>query len=556
MDPNKAAEDWQDEEYVCEILREHQELVNLRMPWESLYKQVERRVDPVQAGGFDNLSPGGARGLDMFDSTAAEGLERYEAAIGGLLFPRSQVWHGLTTTSDELNKDPDVQRWLEYATRRLFAMRAAPAAGFYTQSLEDVRSGGLYGVSPLWVDELVGYSMFYKSIHLSEIYIGESYAGRVDTVHRAYERTAGQIQGEYPYALSPRMREALQPGGKPEKNFRLLRAIRPQKRWNPERFDYLGMPIESITIAIDEKWIMRRRGYHSMPIIVSRTSTSPRDVYGRSPAMRVLGTIKALNEMAKTIIRAGHRAVDPPILFHDNGRMSKFVTKPGGLNPGMVDQMGRQLAHTLEMGGSLPYGFELQEREREVVKTAFLDKFFTLMMERGDRMTATEALEIARQSGMLVAPTAGRIETEKLGPLITRELDIGLRSGQILPPPPMLREAARARQAGIKIIFDNPLSRMARAEEAMGFARWTEMLTQIAPFDEGVIDLVDTEAAGRGLAEVLGVRPSWVSTPEQVAAKRAARAEAKQDATLIEAAPAASEAVLNLARAGAIGGEQ
>ncbi len=556
MDPYSAAEDWQDTEHCEVLLREHQELVNLRMPWESIWKQVERRVDPVMAGGLDNLSPGGQRGLDLFDSTASEGLERYEAAIGGLLFPRNQKWAGLVTTSAELNKLPEVQRWCEYANDRLFAIRAAPAAGFYTQAMEDVRSGGVYGVSPLWVDELVGYSMFYKSIHLSEIYIGESYAGRVDTVHRAYEKTARQIAGEYPNSLSPKMRQALEPGGKPETSFRLLRAIRPAKKWRPERMDYLGFPIESITIAPDEKWIMRRRGYHSMPIIVSRTSTSPRDIYGRSPAMRVLGTIKGLNEMAKTLLRAGHRAVDPPILFHDDGAITKFATKPSGLNPGMVDAQGRQLAHALQMGGALPFGFEMQEREREVVKTAFLDKFFTLMMERGDRMTATEALEIARQSGMLVAPTAGRIETEKLGPLITRELDIALRAGQIVPPPPVLREAARAKQAGIKIIFDNPLSRMARAEEAMGFSRWTEMLSQIAPFDESVIDLVDTEAAGRGLAEVLGVRPSWVSTPEQVEAKRAARAASKQDETLLAAGPAASETVLNLAKAADLRGDE
>src|SRR3546814_20532846 len=62
---------------------------------------------------------------DLYDSTAQRGLERYTAAIGGMSYPRNQRWHGLVTTNGELNRLPEVQRWCEYATDRLFAMRYA-----------------------------------------------------------------------------------------------------------------------------------------------------------------------------------------------------------------------------------------------------------------------------------------------------------------------------------------------------------------------------------------------------------------------------------------------
>lgn len=550
MDASSAARDWQDENYVKLVLADFEQAKANRAPWEDLYRRVERRVDPVQAGGFNMMTSGAARGLDIFDSTAMDGLERYEAAIGGLIFPRNQRWHLLTTTSGDLNKLPTVQRWLEYATDRLFAMRYAPAARFEAQAYEDVRAGGVYGTCALWADEVVGHSLFYKSIHLSEIYIGENYCGGVDTVIRQWERTARQIKQQFPNSLSEKVQKALD-DNKPETKFTLISVIRPNEGVKAGRLDWRGKPIESLVILPDEKWILSRSGYFTMPLLVSRTSTSPRDVYGRSPAMRVLGTISGANEMAKTILRAGHKAVDPPLLFHDDGSITKFSTKPGGLTPGL-DQMGREMIKPLMTGGQIPIGLELLQAEREVIKNAFLDKAFSLLMERGDRMTATEVLELAKQQGMLVAPTAGRMEAEKLGPLIARELDIGLRSGQILPPPPELREATSARQAGLKIVYDNPLSRMARAEEAAGFTRWVELLTQLAPFDEGVIDLVDVEASARGVADVLGVRPSWVATPEQVAQKRAAREAAKQQASLIEGAPAAAGAALSLAKANQI----
>lgn len=551
MDARSAALDWQDEEAVARDLARHEELKSERVPWENLYRQVERRVDPVASGGFGSVSPGGARGLDNFDSTAIEGLDRYEAAIGGLIFPRSQRWHGLVTTSAELNAVPEVQRWCEYARDRLFGMRYAPDAGFETQANEDIRSGGCYGTAALWVDERVGKSLFYKALHTSECWIDEDYCGRVDTVHREWQRSARQLKQQFPSSLSPKMENALS-SNKHGEQFNIVQIIRPSGEYQSGRYDWRGKPIESITIAVDEKWVLRRGGYFTMPLLVSRTSTSPRDKYGRSPAMKVIGTIKGANEMAKTILRAGHRSVSPPILFHDDGQMTKFSTKPDGLNPGMIDEMGRILARPLESGGQLPFGLELLEREREVIKNAFLDKAFSLLLERGDRMTATEVLEIAKQQGMLVAPTAGRMETEKLGPLIARELDIGLRSGQILPPPPVMREAMMAGQAGVKVVYDNPLSRMARAEEAAGFTRWVELVTQLGQFDPDIIDLVDADAAGRGLAEVLGVRPSWVATPDQVKAKRADRAQAKETSSLVDAAPALSDSALNLAKANQI----
>lgn len=548
MKPRSYVEHLQDDDVVRLLIERQGVLEQDRAPWENIWRQIERRVDPIQMGGFNRVSPGQIRGEDIFDSTAAQGVDRYEAAIAGITLPRNQRWHGLVTTNPELNKLPEVQRWCEYGTDRLFAMRYAPAAGFEVQAYENIRSGGVYGTQPLWVDEWVGRGLFYKAFHLSEIWIDENFHGRIDTVHRKFTRTLRQILQEYGEAtFSPKMMQK-KSENKLEAEFELTHVIRPNGEFTEGKWDWQGKPIESITLVQDEKWIMRRSGYYTMPALVSRTSTSPRDKYGRSPAMKVLPTIKSVNEMAKTILRAGHKAVDPPILFHDDNMITKFISSPGGLNPGLVDENGRILAHPFQGAENLPIGLELINAEREVIKDGFLEKVFATLFERGDRMTATEVLEVARQQGVLAAPTAVRIETEWLGPQIERELDIGLRAGQIMPPPPVMREA----DANLKVIYLNPLARMARAEEASGFAQWSEMLIKIAPFDQNVIDLVDTDAAARGTAEVLGVRPSWIATPDQVAAKRAQRDQEKAQASLLAGAQQGGEAALNIAKANQI----
>lgn len=549
MDPRSVTNDFQDEDLVRNRIERLTQMKGERGNWEKTWRDVERRVDPVAAGGFDKLAPGGVRGSDIYDSTAILGIDRYEAAIGSIVVPRKQIWHTLTTDNDDLNKRADIQRWCEYATKRLFALRYEPHANFESQFYMDLRSGGTYGTSSLIVDERVGGGLYYRAMHVSEVYIDEDHAGFVDTVYREHELTLRQIVQKFGLvALSDRMRMAWDDPRKHGEKWRLAVAVQPNETYDPERWDYAGKPIESTTISLDDKWIMKRAGYHTMPMPTSRVTTSPGDKWGRSPAMKVLGVIKGVNEMAKTMLRAAHKAVDPALAFHDDGLINKLSTRPGGLNPGMVDERGQLLVRPIEMGGNMPIGRDVQEEERKTIRSAFLEEVFSIVFERRDRMTATEVMEIAAKTGVLVAPTSARIETEKLDPMVTRELDIGMRSGRIAPPPPVFFEAG----AKVRTGYLNPMSRMARMESVSGFTQWTGMLVQAAAVDQTVLDIVDFEAAGRGSAEILGVPPSWVATPEDVAAKRQARAAAKQQQDIVQGLEPAGNAALAFSKAAEI----
>ena len=89
-------------------------------------------------------------------------------------------------------------------------------------------------------------------------------------------------------------------------------------------------------------------GFDTMPYIVSRYVTGPRETYGRSPAMTILPDIKMINEMSKTVIRAGQKVVDPPLLVADEGVMFPINT-----NAGQVDtfpNLGRDTDHDGDRG--------------------------------------------------------------------------------------------------------------------------------------------------------------------------------------------------------------
>ncbi len=56
---------------------------------------------------------------------------------------------------------------------------------------------------------------------------------------------------------------------------------------------------------------------------LGRYTTGPKEVYGRSPAMTVLPEIKMVNEMSQTVLNAGQKALDPPLLLQEDGALTR-----------------------------------------------------------------------------------------------------------------------------------------------------------------------------------------------------------------------------------------
>lgn len=296
---------------------------------------------------------------------------------------------------------------------------------------------------------------------------------------------------------------------------------------------------------------MEEGGYTSFPYSISRYVTAPDEVYGRSPAMAALADIKMLNEMSRTDIRAVHKLVDPPLLLHDDGVLGNGAMtvnmKPGGLNYGGVNKDGRQLIQPFSTGARVDINEAKMDQRRASIDEAFFVTLFQILVDT-PRMTATEALIRAQEKGMLLAPMIGRQQSEALGPLIERELDL-LSFHRMLPPmPDLLIEAG----GEFEIVYDSPMSRMQRAEELVGVQRSMEILAPFAQMDPSVLDVFNTDKLGRLTAEVSGVPTSVLNSPDDVIAIRQSRAQQEQAANVVGAAQPLAGALKDVAQANAL----
>jgi hypothetical protein len=539
-------------ERVAGILRRHDQAVSERSNWESLWQEIAERVLPRSAFfTTKNLTEGEKRTQKLFDSTAPLALTRFAAAMESMLTPRTQRWHKLTTRNKALMKSLPVKRYLEDVTDILFAARYSSSANYASQAYENYMSLGAFGTGGVFVDEIMGISLRYRALHLSELYIFENAAGVIDTVHRPFTLTARQVMQRAQSEGWSNIPEAIVNAAKdaPDRKFDFLHVVQPNAEIESGKRDYRGMKYASCYIAIDGRCEVSRGGYRTFPYAVSRYVTGPREVYGRSPAMDALPSILTLNEQKKTVLRAGQKVVDPPLLLQDDGALAAFDLRSGAMNYGTINSRGEALVQAFETKGKVEIGLELMQEERKLINDHFLVTLFQILVD-APQMTATEAMLRAQEKGALLAPTMGRQQSEMLGPQIEREIDILAHAGQFPPMPDELLAAG----GEIEIEYDSPLTRAQKSDQAIGILNTFQAVAPFAEARPEVLDKFDFDKAVDVIADVNGCPASVLVDDDTLKKIRAMKAQQQQQQQILEAAPVAASAAKDLASAQSLAG--
>ncbi len=493
---------------ASEIIKHYDSLAQLRSPWEALWQELADYVLP-QGGNFLNRQSPVMGRQKIFDSTAPLALGQFAAALESVLTPRAVRWHSLSSAGQE--DDRELNTALEELCDHLFNLRYRPEAGFANQLHETYLSLGLFGTAVLYVGDLNGTGPIYRARPLSEFFLGEDQYGRIDTVFRHYQLTARQALNEFePQNLSENILRAAQNPGQAEKKFDFLHAVFPNPDYNPSQLGLSGWAFSSYHLEKASQSIVRLGGFRTMPYIVSRYLTTSGEIYGRSPAMTVLADIKQVNEMEKTILRAGQKIVDPPLLLPDDDVLSAISLRAGALNYGGLSEDGRPRVLPLEGTGRLNVGLEILNEKRQVINEAFLVKLFHVLLE-GPQMTATEVLQRAQEKSELLGPAIGRQQTELLAPIIYRELDIILS----YECPPQTLDLILAKDGWLNIQYDSSVARSQRAEVANQVLRTVDSLALLARHDPKALSLINFPEAAKTIAKALGLPNKLLLSSEE-----------------------------------------
>jgi hypothetical protein len=524
------------------IIKHQSHLATKRTNFDNWWQKIGERVLPADAQFTTIDTEGTQRTERLFDSSAAKASRKYAAIMEDLATPLTQRWHGLEAESDTLVDDQETDEYFASVTNVLFDQRYSPRTMFQVNRSRGYMHIGAFGNSPMFIDEVIGDGPRYVNCHMREVVWSQGEYGNIDTVYRKYPILGRNALKRFGDQLSTTLRGKMEK--QPFDSFEFIHCTKPNEERIAGRADYRGMEFSGYYVSCDDKAIVEAGGYTSFPWAIFRGHVAVGESYGRSPAMECWPSIMTLQEEKKTVLRAGQKQVDPPLLLAEDGVLGQFNMRSSALNYGALSSDGTELVKELKLGGNVPLGVELMAMEKADVDDAFLVSLWEMIVSENIE-TAAQVYELSKMRAINLAPLIGRFDSEDLGPMIHRELDIAGRNGRL---PEMPRRLARM-GAGYKVKNTSPMAKMMRAQDGLAIVRTFEVAEAAVKLDPKAINVLRVTESLREVAEINGVPPKLLRSIDEINKIVEAQTEAENNAEAAAVAPEISQAALNAAKA-------
>lgn len=521
---------------VKQDLKDYRTAIQERGTLDQHLEDVTRIMAPRLEGFTSQPIEGDRRGEEIFDNTALIAARSLGNSIGSLLFPEGENWFFIGTEDEIESEDTEAKIWMQEAERRTRKAMDNPKARF-KQTVGETNFGIVtVGTGPFFIGMSTDETrLSYQSILLKDAFIAQNAEGMSNQLYRRWKAKAWQINQFFKDKPGPAVKEAMI-GGSEHVVFEYVHVVRPRKSGKFGALLSKNRPFTGDWIEVTSETRVEEGGFNEFPYIVPRWDTTTGEPYGRSPGMIALPDASTSQAMAATILEAGQRSANPPLLFPNDGTFDVPNTMPGGLVGYDVDlarEMGRIPIEPLNTGTNLPITRDMQRDTRDQIMNAFFRNVFNLPLG-GPQMTATEVIARKEEFIREVGSVFGRLEADYVAPTVERTFQLLLEVGAFPPIPESLQGA------NVKFTYRNPISQVREEIEAASIQLTIQEVVEIAQTDPTVMDNYNLDFAARSKVSARSLPEGLLVPVEVVAERRQQRAEAEA-----EAAAAAAEAEQN-----------
>jgi hypothetical protein len=233
-----------------------------------------------------------------------------------------------------------------------------------------------------------------------------------------------------------------------------------------------------------------------------------------------------LQQMTLTLMEAGQKAVDPPMLAVGDAIQGGVNLFAGGITyvDAEYDEKTGEALRPLPIDKTgFQWGDAREAKVRELIQEAFYLNQIQLPELKGD-MTAFETQKRVEEYIRRALPLFEPMETEYNGALCDKTFDLLLRNGAFgdgwnMPP-------ALGGQK-VRFTFESPLQAAQTRANSQAFMQTAQLLQTAAGLDPMVVHDVDFDRAFRDAAEGAGAPAAWF-LDENVAAQKKAEAQQAQ----------------------------
>lgn len=457
--------------------------------------------------------------VHLYDSTAVVACKRLASFIHGSMTSPFIKWFTLRYREDSLNTEPEAKEWLEDSEERLW--QALGESDFDNNAAELFLDIVSYGTSMMMAEpenDITWKGMNFTTLPVMDSYFEMGPNGLPYMVYRRIRYTRLELEDRFPDMPSD-VKVAEPEKASVDAKIEVIFCVYYRDKDYEDDGSLLApedRPVGYKYILLNDMTELEEGGYYEFPAMVVRWAKSAGNKWGNSPCLDLLPDIKQLNELVAQTSEARAKAIDPPYMTTERGIVGDLDLAAGGLT--VVAEMG-ELEPLINASR-----FDQADIERERLQSSIRDGLLLDQITYKDSpaMTATEVLERKQIMLQTTSTTTGRIKTDFLTPLLEIMFTLMLRQGQFKEVPEGLSNTE------LDIEFTGQMPRAQKLEQAAGIERWLTGLANLAELFPEFMDLPDTDAIGRKLAELNGVPALGIRTQDEVEEIRMQRAQQQQ----------------------------
>lgn len=483
---------------------------------------------------------------------AVEANNVFKRGMFTSMCPPNSRWHNCEPEDEDLMEVPAIKDFYGKANSKFYKL--IMNSNFPLEINEVFEDAGWCGTVNLCIEPDVERVWRFSNIPFSEYHVRENHHHERDTVYREFKLTAAQAVEKFSgsdddLGKCKKLKESAKDIKKQHEKFTFIHLVKPNKKRKLDdkgkaKIDNKNKAWSSFYVCVEDKEIIRHSGYDEMPFKVARLESKAGQVYGFSPGRSALRSVKISNKVWTTVLKAGEKAVDPPVSLNTAAYNTKGLSPQYFQNPGAVNLYDGTQPHmapeTQQIPANLPYSLEILDRINKHTHSAFFVDMFQMINNlnqegKGRQRTAYEISRLVGEGQSMVVPMTSRMLEELFTPALTSMWNIALAAGKLGVPPEGLEGTK------MKITYTSPLALATRMSEINAFNDFLGVMAPLAEINENAKDHIDVDGAIKRIKNTMGVHPDFINNEVEIK-------QIREDRAAAQAKQAQQEAALELAR--------
>lgn len=313
-----------------------------------------------------------------------------------------------------------------------------------------------------------------------------------------------------------------------------------------------GRPYWSIYLDVENESILEAIPMWDFEYIIPRWQTVSGSQYAYSPAaVTALPDARLIQAMTLSLLEAGEKAVNPPMVATADTVKSDVSIYAGGItwvDKEYDERLGDAIRPVTQDLRGIPFGFEMQADQREMIRSAFyLDRLS--LPTNAPEMTAYEVGQRVQEYIRQATPIFEPMEMEYNGRMCELTFARMMRAGAFGNPKDNMPKSLSGKEFQFK--FQSPLHDALERQKGQTFLEAQQLLAEAAKIDGSTLATIDVKKAIRDALHGIRTPAAWMRTEAEVESVEKQRQEEMAQQQQMEQMQQGSEIAKNLGQANA-----